>query len=65
MYPSGLNHEILNHLNHEILDNYAHVLFPRAVQMMPNTIVTCARRRQGHLSFWRADRAFGIVKETF
>jgi hypothetical protein len=32
---------------------------------MPNMIVTCAKRGQGHLSFWRAARAFGIVKETF
>jgi hypothetical protein len=33
--------------------------------MMPNMIVTCAKRRQGHLSFWRVNRAGGIVKETF
>jgi len=48
------------------LDKYAHVLSPLAVvQLMPNMIVTCAKRGQGHLSCWRATRAFGIVKETF
>jgi hypothetical protein len=52
-------------MNDELLDNYAHVLFPPAVPMMPNMIVTCARRHQGHLSFWRVNRAAGIVKETF
>jgi hypothetical protein len=51
--------------NYETLDNYAHVLFPPAVPMMPNMIVTCAKCRRGHLSFWRVNRAFGIVKETF
>jgi hypothetical protein len=35
---------------------------------MPNMIVTCAKPAiagQGHLSFWRSARAFGIVEETF
>jgi hypothetical protein len=40
-------------------------LFGACVQMMPNMIVTCAKRRQGQLSFWHAQRAFGIVKEIF
>jgi hypothetical protein len=47
------------------LDKYAYVLSSLAVQMMPNMIVMCAKRRQEHLSCWRAARAFGIVKETF
>jgi hypothetical protein len=47
------------------LDNYAYVLFPPAVQLMPNIQVKCATRCQGHMSFWRAARASGIVKETF
>ena len=55
-----------NHLFHPILDKDAYVLFPPAVQMMPNMIVTCAKRSsQGHLSFWRAARASGIVKDNF
>jgi hypothetical protein len=32
---------------------------------MPNMIVGCAKRSQGHLSFWRATRATGTVEETF
>ena len=47
------------------LDNYAYVLFPPAVQLMPTIQVKCATRCQGHMSFWRAIRAFGIVKEIF
>ena len=47
------------------LDNYAYVLFPPAVQLMPTIQVKCAKRCQGHMSFWRATRAFGIVKEIF
>jgi len=39
--------------------------FLSAVQMMPMIQVTCAKRSQGHQSFWRANRASGIVKETF
>ena len=33
--------------------------------MMPIMNVTSAKRCQGHLSFWRAARASGIVRETF
>jgi hypothetical protein len=47
------------------LDSAASVLFSHAVQTMPNMIVACAKRSQGHLSFWRATRAGGIVEETF
>jgi len=46
------------------LDKHASVLFAPAVQMMQNMIVTCAKRSQGHLSFWHAAGAFGIVEET-
>jgi hypothetical protein len=33
--------------------------------MMPNMIVTSAKRCQGRLSCWHAARAFGIVKGIF
>ena len=50
------------------LDKYAHVLFPRAVQLMPKIKFMRANPAvagQGHLSCWRAACAFGIVEETF
>jgi hypothetical protein len=47
------------------LDSTRRFLFlPRPVQMMPNMIVTSAKRCQ-RLSCWHARRAFGIVKEIF
>jgi hypothetical protein len=55
----------INPGKHGNLDKYAHVLFSPLVPLMPNIQVMCARRSQGHLSFWRVIRAFGIVKETF
>ena len=49
-----------------MLDTHTYFLFlPRPVQMMPNMIVTSAKRCQGRLSCWHAARAFGIVKEIF
>ncbi len=41
------------------------MLFPPPVQMMPNMINKCAKRSQGHTSFWGVTRASGIVKEIF
>jgi hypothetical protein len=51
--------------NRAHLDNHARVLFHTPVLMMPKMIVTCASRSQGHPSFWHANRAVGIVEETF
>lgn len=48
-----------------LLDISSCFLFPPGVQTMPNMIVACAKRGQGHLSFWCAIRATGIVKDNF